>query len=126
MSGRRHRIRRWFHAATLVIPLALLGFASVAMRSIAVSHRAAADAARADLAALEDASELQGMLYQKGFVADYFLTFDPRWLEELERVRPEFDRWRAGVTQKLGASPEVARAAAQLVVEYEQIDAERT
>lgn len=121
----RRRLQRIIGAFTLVSALVLLAFAGVAVRSIAVSHQSATDAARADLAALEDATELQTLLYQKGFVAEYFLTGDHRWIDELERTRPAFERWLASMTGNAGANPRVAEATAALVAEYGRFDANR-
>src|SRR5438067_9768291 len=95
----------------------LVGVSLLALSAAASSHRAATDAARADLAALEDASELQGLLYQKGFVAEYLLTDDPRWLGELDRLRPGFEQWLAGLTRD-ASDDATARATSDLVAEY--------
>jgi signal transduction histidine kinase len=126
MSVRRRQLQRLIALLTALSALVLLAIAGVAMRSIAVSHQAATDAARADLAALEDATELSALLYQKGFVAEYFLTGDRRFLDELEQARPEFERWLAAMTRTAGSSPAVAEATAQLVAEYGRFDADRT
>src|SRR6516164_1491436 len=113
MSVRRRQLQRLIALLTALSALVLLAIAGVAMRSIAVSHQAATDAARADLAALEDATELSALLYQKGFVAEYFLTGDRRFLDELDEARPEFERWLAAMTRTAGSSPAVAEATAQ-------------
>ncbi|HEX9103644.1 MAG TPA: hypothetical protein VF997_15645, partial [Polyangia bacterium] len=82
MAGVRGSRLQWkFGVLSLVTTLVLLVLAGVAVRSVAISHRSATDAARADLAALEDATNLQDLLYQKGFVAEYFLTGDRKWLD---------------------------------------------
>ncbi len=99
MSVKRRRLQRLIGVLTVASALVLLAIAGVALRSIALSHAAATDGARADLAALEDATELQTLLYQKGFVSEYFLTGDHRWIEELERTRPAFEQWLAAMTR---------------------------
>src|SRR3954463_11129287 len=102
MSGRRRRLQWWGGVASSISALALLALAGIALRSVAVSHRTATDAARVDLLALEDAGEMQALLYQKGFAAEYFLTGDERWINELDRTRPAFERWLANVTKNAG------------------------
>ncbi len=121
---RRRRLKWLFAIASAATVIVLTAIAGVAMRAIAVSHRAATDAARADLAALEDATQLQGLLYQKGFAAEYFLTGDERWLDEIERARPSFERWLAGMTQAAMTAP-TAQATSSLVAEYGRYDADR-
>lgn len=126
MSGVRGSRLQWkFGVLSLAATLLLLVLAGVAVRSVAISHRSATDAARADLAALEDASNLEDLLYQKGFVSEYFLTGDHRWLTELGRSRADFDRWVAAVTRNAGANPHAAAATGQLVAEYGRYDADR-
>jgi signal transduction histidine kinase len=125
MTVRRRRLRLLFSVLSAGTVLVLLGITLVAVRAIALSHQVATDAARADLAALEDASELQGLFYQKGFASEYFLTGDPRWLEELRRATPAFERWLAGLTRE-AVSPETAAPTAALVAEYGRFDADRT
>ncbi len=125
VNVRRRRLQRKFGVLSLFTTLLLLLLAAIAVRSIAVSHRSATDAARADLAALEDASNLQALLYQKGFVSEYFLTGDRHWLDELARTRTDFDRWVAKVTRNAGASRETARITGELVTEYGRYDADR-
>src|SRR6185312_17183915 len=94
MAGVRGSRLQWkFGVLSLVTTVFLLVLAGVAVRSVAISHKTATDAARADLAALEDASNLQDLLYQKGFVSEYFLTEDLKCLDERGRSRADFDRW---------------------------------
>ncbi|HEX8952437.1 MAG TPA: ATP-binding protein [Polyangia bacterium] len=126
MAGVRGSRLQWkFGVLSLVTTFVLLVLAGVAVRSVAISHRSATDAARADLAALEDATNLQDLLYQKGFVAEYFLTGDRKWLDELGRSRADFDRWVAAVTRNAGPTQRTAEATAELVVEYGRYDADR-
>jgi signal transduction histidine kinase len=117
----RRRLQRVFSVVTFA---ALAGVALAAVRAIEVSHRAATAAARADLEALEDAHQLQGLLYQKGFVAEYFLTGDSRWMDELHRATPAFEAWLTDVTKE-AHTDDAARAAAQLAAEYGRYDAGR-
>jgi len=124
MGVRRSKVLWLLGAFSLATVAAMLGIALVAIRWLAVEHRTATDAGRADLAALEDATALQGLLYQKGLAAGYFLTRDARWLEELEHARPQFERWLTHVTEE-ARTEESARAVAALVAEYGHYDAER-
>lgn len=122
---RRRRLQRAFRVLSLLTTALLLVLAAVAVRSVVVSHQSATDDARADLAALEDASNLQALLYQKGFAAEYFLSGDQRWLGELAKSRTEFDRWLVRVTRTAGSSQKIARITAALVTEYGRHDADR-
>jgi signal transduction histidine kinase len=127
MAGMRGSRLQWkFGVLSLAATLLLLVVAGVAVRSVAISHRSATDAARADLAALEDATKLQDLLYQKGFVSEYFLTGDRAWLDELGRTRAEFDRWVTVVTRNAGPAQETAATTGELVAEYGRYDADRT
>jgi signal transduction histidine kinase len=122
---RRRRLQWLFGALSLTATLLLLALGGIALRSVAVSHRSATDAARADLAALADASTLQAMLYQKGFVSEYFLTGDRHWLDELQHSRAEFEHWLASVKPTEGDTADMAHVTAVLVAEYGRYDAER-
>ena len=125
LGARGSRLQWKFGVLSLVTTALLLVLAGVAVRSVGVSHRSATDAARADLQALEDASNLQDLLYQKGFVSEYFLTGDRKWLDELGRTRADFERWVGKVTQNGAASSEIATATGELVAEYGRFDADR-
>lgn len=125
VNVRRRRLQWKFAALSIVSTMVLLALTGVAVRSVAVSHRSATDAARADLAALEDAANLQGLLYQKGFVSEYFLTGDRHWLDELGRTRADFDRWVASVTRNAGGTAEISTVTGSLVAEYGRYDADR-
>ena len=124
-SVRGSRLQWKFGVLSLVTTVLLLVLAGVAVRSVAISHRSATDAARADLAALEDASNLQDLLYQKGFVSEYFLTSNRKWLDELGRTRADFDRWVTAVTRNAGATQQTAATTGELVAEYGRYDADR-
>jgi signal transduction histidine kinase len=108
-----------------VMVAGLAAIALVAVRAIAFTHTAASEAARTDLAGLEDATELQALLYQKGFVAEYLLTGDTRWLDELGKTTPQFARWLERMSRE-ARSEEASRVANALAEEYGRYDAERT
>jgi signal transduction histidine kinase len=124
MNVRRQRVQRlfWLFGASTIIGLAAI--ALIAVRAIAVGHQNAVEVAQTELQALADASELQGLLYQKGFATQYFLTGDPRWLDELHRATPAFEQWLAGITRD-AQSPESSQAVSALVTEYGRYDADR-
>jgi len=124
MNVRRRRLRSLLAIFSASTVAALIAIALVAVRAIAVDHRSAVEVARADRAALADAAALQSLLYQKGFVAEYFLTGDERWLDELARVAPDFDRWLGGMASQARTEAS-ARAATELAAEYGRYDAER-
>ncbi len=121
---RRRRVKWLLRVFSAVTFAALIAVALAAVRAIEVSHRAATEAARADLVALEDAHELQNLLYQKGFVAQYFLTGDTHWLDELHSASSAFEDWLTRVTRD-ARTDEAARAAAQLASEYGRYAADR-
>jgi signal transduction histidine kinase len=108
-----------------VTVLTLAGIALVAMRAIASTHAAATEAAHADLVGLEDALELQALLYQKGFVAEYLLSDDPHWLDELRKTKEQFTRWLERITRE-ARTEQAAHVATAMAEEYGRYDAERT
>jgi signal transduction histidine kinase len=124
MLGRRG-IRGVARIVSAAMVAGLLAMALVAVRAIALSHDAATAAARSDLAALEDASELQALLYQKGFVAEFVLTGEQRWLDELNKTASSFERWLARATRD-SSTDEDASVTAPLAQEYGRYDAGRT
>lgn len=121
----RHRRIKWLLRALLVVTVAaLILMALIALRATELSHHTVTDEARADLAALDDAGELQELLYQKGFVAEYFLTGDPRSLKELASTTPAIDQWLGRIARD-AATTESGRAASALAAEYGRYDADR-
>ncbi len=124
MGPRRSKVLWLVGIFCLATVAAMLGIAVVAIRWLSVEHRTAMELAGADLAALEDAAALQGLLYQKGLAAGYFLTKEQRWLDELDRARPQFESWLTRVTQE-ARTDEAARAVAALIAEYGRFDGER-
>src|SRR5215470_17156866 len=108
LAPRRKRLPLRLALASLGWAAALAvvcGIGLVSLRRIsAVTHTAVTH----QVAMLNDAAAFQALLYQKGFVAEYMLTHDRTWLEELERSREGFRAWMARA--RSGAfSPEAAR-----------------
>jgi signal transduction histidine kinase len=124
-AARRRRLTWAFQLFSIATVAGLIAIALVAVRAIAVSHRVATEALGADSHALEEAAELHALLYQKGFVSQYFLTRDSRWLDELRRATPAFEKWLARATSEAN-TVEAGEAASQLVAEYGRYDAERS
>jgi signal transduction histidine kinase len=122
---RRRGLERLSRFLSAMMVAGLAAIALVAVKAIASTHTAATEAARTDLQGLEDATELQSLLYQKGFVAEYVLTGDDRWLHELERTTPQFTRWLERITRD-SRTEEAARVAAAIGEEYGRYDATRT
>src|SRR5690349_2030812 len=96
--GRRRQVQSLVRALLVVVIAGLAAVSLLALRAISLSHETAARAAATDLAALEDAGELQALLYQKGFVAEYVLTGDQRLIDELRSATPPFEKWLAKIT----------------------------
>jgi signal transduction histidine kinase len=122
---RRSGIRGLSRYLSAAVVAGLVAMALVAVRAIAESHDAATDTTRSDLAALEDASELQSLLYQKGFVSEFGLTGDEHWLEELGKSTKTFERWLA-LQAKQSSTSEDSGVVAQIAEEYGRYDADRT
>jgi C4-dicarboxylate-specific signal transduction histidine kinase len=72
---------------------------------------------------LRDAAAFDALLYQKGFVANYMLTGDARWLRKLEAARAEFAAWFTRVRPLVGARE--AKLLAHIEAENAQYDAAR-
>jgi signal transduction histidine kinase len=51
---------------------------------------------------IDDAAAVSAFQYQKGLVAEYFLTGDAAWLADLEKSRPVFEAWLARTHEKVG------------------------
>jgi signal transduction histidine kinase len=121
----RGGIQWWLRSGLVVTVLALIAIALVAVRAIAVSHETAMEVVRTDLAALDEASGLQALLYQRGFATTYVLSGDSSALEALARAKTDFDAWLGAMTER-STRPASAQEAAQLAAEYARYDTERT
>jgi signal transduction histidine kinase len=122
---RRRGLERLSRFLSAMMIAGLVGIALVAVRALASTHAAATEAARVELLGLEDATNLQALLYQKGFVSEYILRGDERWLDELGRTRQQFTLWLERITMD-ARTEEAARVAAAIAEEYGRYDAERT
>jgi signal transduction histidine kinase len=76
------------------------------------------------LTLVDDAAAMTAFLYQKGFVAEYLLTGDRRWLAELETSRPPFESWLAHAHAEL-SHPAAGRLLDNIQREYAAYDQTR-
>jgi signal transduction histidine kinase len=102
-------------AAALAV---VCGVGLVSLRRIAAVTQAALGQ---QIAMLNDAAAFQALLYQKGFVAEYMLTRDHTWLDQLERSRGAFRAWM-GRAHAGSTSPEAARLLERIEGEYAAYD----
>jgi len=75
---------------------------AVGLVSLGNLSRDTRSAVSRELSLIDEAGAFSALLYQKGFAAEYMLTRDRRWLDQLEISRPAFEQWllraRASVT----------------------------
>jgi signal transduction histidine kinase len=50
------------------------------------------------IVAVDESRVFASLLYQKGFLAHYMLTADPRWLEQIDVHRHDFEGWLASAS----------------------------
>ena len=77
---------------------------AVGLFSLGNTSQVAHLAVKRQLALADEASAMSAFLYQKGFVAEYLLTGDRSWLQELETSRPAFESWLAQAREQVGSS----------------------
>src|SRR4051812_35004882 len=79
---------------------------AVAVSSLDNAASAARLSVDRQLSLIDDAVGMRSFFYQKGFVAQYVLTGDRKWLAEPESVRPAFESWlgRANAAAETPAS----------------------
>src|SRR5450432_3116804 len=63
---------------------------AVAVSSLGNASTVARVAVGRQLSLIDDAAGMRAFSYQKGFVAQYILTGDRKWLAEPEAMRPTF------------------------------------
>jgi signal transduction histidine kinase len=97
---------------------------AVGLSSLEHASSVAREAVTRQLSLIDDAAAMTAFLYQKGFVAEYLLTGDKRWLAELETSRPPFEAWLARAE---GTAPglESARVLEDIQREYAGYDRTR-
>ncbi|HEY8924089.1 MAG TPA: ATP-binding protein [Polyangia bacterium] len=79
---------------------------AVGLVSLGNASGVARQAVTRELALADDAAGMSAFLYQKGFVAEYLLTGDRRWLEELESSRPDFEAWLVHAEETVSSATE--------------------
>jgi signal transduction histidine kinase len=97
---------------------------AVGLSSLQNTSEVARAAVTQQLAVIDDAAAMSALQYQKGFVAEYLLTGDRKWLAELESSRPEFESWLTRAHAKV-SSPELRRLLDDIQREYAAYDAVR-
>jgi signal transduction histidine kinase len=91
---------------------------AVAVSSLGnVSAVARVDVGR-QLSLIDDAVGMRAFTYQKGFVSQYILTGDRKWLAEPEAMEPRFDAWLAHANAA-AEGPAARRLLSQIGEEYE-------
>lgn len=108
-------------AAALAV---VCGVGLVSLRNVSKVGR---QAVGQQLALLNDARAFEAVLYQKGFVAEYMLTHDRAWLEQLEKSRTEVRAWLARAHEhEAAATPEQQLVLRRIEAEYNAYDSARS
>lgn len=94
---------------------------AVGLFSLGNASRVARQAVTRELELADDATGMSAFLYQKGFVAEYLLTGNRRWLQDLERSRPDFESWLVRAEEKVGDA-NGRRLLNEIRVEYAAFD----
>jgi signal transduction histidine kinase len=90
-------------------------------------EHAAADgnaAVTRQLALIDDTAAMSAFQYQKGLVAEYLLTGDPKHLAELDASRPAFESWLARSHERVGG-PASTRLLEDIQRVYREYDGAR-
>ncbi|HEX2657918.1 MAG TPA: ATP-binding protein [Polyangia bacterium] len=98
------RLSKQLALASLGTVLAVGVVCAVGLFSLGNASAVARMAVTRQLHLADDAAGMSAFLYQKGFVAEYLLTGDRRWLEDLEGSRPAFESWLAHAHEKVTAA----------------------
>src|SRR5687768_3237170 len=86
----RTRILSIARRTSVAIAAGFVGVSIVSILALALQHQKVSRSAQAQLEMLADAQHLHHLLYQKGFVAEFFLTHGEVWLEALGHERAPF------------------------------------
>ena len=98
------RLSKQLALASLGTVLAVGVVCAVGLFSLGNASAVARLAVTRQLQLADDATGMSAFLYQKGFAAEYLLTGDRRWLEDLEGSRPAFESWLAHAHEKVTAA----------------------
>jgi signal transduction histidine kinase len=105
--------------ASLGTAIAVGVVCAVGLVSLGNLARDTRSAVSRELSLIDEAGAFSALLYQKGFAAEYMLTRDRRWLEQLEITRPAFERWLAGAQASV-TTEDARRLLATVSREYEE------
>ena len=97
---------------------------AVGLVSLGNQSRDTRSAVSRELSLIDEAGAFSALLYQKGFAAEYMLTRDRRWLEQLEISRPAFEQWLKR-TQSSVSTDDARRLLATVSQGYEDYHATR-
>jgi signal transduction histidine kinase len=118
---RRTRLSLRLALASVVSAAAIATVCAVALGSLRNLAFMTREGAARQIALIDDTAAFQSLLYQKGFVAEYMLTGDRAWLEQLETSRRAFDGWLA--RSRTGAGSEEGQTLlAQIQRQYQSYD----
>ena len=76
---------------------------AVGLSSLENTAAAARVAVTQQLALIDDAAAMSAFQYQKGFVAEYLLSGNRAWLEELATSKPAFESWLKAAQTKVSS-----------------------
>ncbi|HEX5446810.1 MAG TPA: MCP four helix bundle domain-containing protein, partial [Pirellulales bacterium] len=115
------------------ISISILGVLALALLSSGVALMAAwrlgqvmVKSVRDNLPSLQAADDLEvALLEQRGFVSSYILDHgNPRWIDELAKSKPKFDRCYA-TARKTALRPDEFLILDELLVEFARYDTKR-
>jgi len=121
---RSNRLTLRFGLAAAISSLAVTLVCAAGLWGLSAQSRASQEAVHRQLALVDDAEGFQALFYQKGFVADYLLTGDRAWLEQLETSKLAFTRWLDRARADL-EEPQSSSLLTRLRSEYQAYDVER-
>ena len=91
---------------------------AVAISSLGNASTVARVAVSRQLSLIDDAAGMRAFSYQKGFVAQYILTGDRKWLAEPEATPPTFQTWLTHANEA-AEGPAARRMLGEIRDEYE-------
>jgi signal transduction histidine kinase len=104
--------------ASLCTAAAIAVVCVIAVKSLGDASAVARVAVSRQFALIDDAAAMRSFSYQKGFVAQYVLTGDRKWLAEPESVKTGFESWVARADAK-AENPESRRLLREIGAEYD-------
>ena len=97
--------------------VAIIVVCAVAVSSLGNASMVARVAVGRQLSLIDDAAGMRAFTYQKGFVSQYILTGDRKWLAEPDSMSPTFETWLAHANAA-AEGPASRRLLAQIGDEY--------